>query len=112
MAYDEALAARVRAHLDDHPGFTFKKMFGGIGFMIGGHLAAGVHNDGRLMVRCSKEDFDAFRAEPHGGCMERGGKPMPGWLLIDPPGFADDAGLAKWVLRGRDYAAGLPPKKK
>ena len=112
MAYDEALADRLRDHLDDHPLFTEKKMFGGIGFMIGGHMAAGVHNDGRLMVRCSKADFDGLRAEPHGGCMERGGKPMSGWLLIDPGGFADDEGLAKWANVGRDYAGGLPPKKK
>ena len=112
MAYDEGLAQRIRELLEEHPGFSEKKMFGGIGFMIGGHMAAGVHSDGRLMVRCSKEDFDAFRTAPNGGAMERGGKPMAGWLLVDEGGFAEDDGLALWVGRGRDYAGGLAPKKK
>lgn len=112
MAYDEGLAERVRAHLAHLPGFTEKKMFGGIGFMLGGHLAAGAHNDARLMIRCSKDDHARFRAEPGCGGMERGGKEMAGWLLIDPDAVADDDELAKWVGRGRDYAGGLPPKKK
>ena len=112
MAYDEGLAQRVRELLEDHPLFTEKKMFGGIGFMIGGHMAAGVHKDGRLMVRCAKEDFDTFRSEPNGGSMKRGGKPMSGWLLVEPGGFEEDEGLELWVGRGLAYAGGLPPKKK
>jgi len=111
MAYDESFALRVRALLADHPGFTEKKMFGGIGYMLGGNMAAGVHSDDRLMVRCAKEDHATFRAEPGCGAIERGGKDMAGWLLIDRDAVVDDAALAKWVARGRDYAGGLPPKK-
>ena len=110
MAYDETLAARVRALLSDHPGFTEKAMFGGIGYMLGGNMAAGVHSDDRLMVRCAKEDHAGFREEAGCGAIQRGGKDMAGWLLIDRAAVESDAELGKWVGRGRAYAGGLPPK--
>lgn len=110
MPYDETLAARVRAHLADHPLFTQKKMFGGVGFMIGGNMAAGVMKAGEMMVRCAKEDTAAWTAEPGCSAMERGGKPMRGWLLIEPDAVADDEQLKTWVLRGREHAESLPAK--
>jgi len=110
MPYDETLAARVRAHLADHPLFTEKKMFGGIGFMIGGNMAAGVMKGGEMMVRCALDATFDYTEEPGCRAMERGSKPMRGWLLIDADAVADDEELAKWALRGRDHAASLPPK--
>ena len=58
MAFDPQLADRVRSLLADADALTEKRMFGGIGWMIGGNMAAGAHNDGRLMIRCSTEDFE------------------------------------------------------
>jgi len=112
MAYDEALAARIRAALAGADGLVEKTMFGGIGWTIGGNMAAGAHNDGRLMIRCSKADFEAFLAEEGAVGMMRGGKALTGWVLVEPDAVADDAELDRWVGRGRDYAASLPPKKK
>ena len=57
-------AKPIRDEVADTPGLTEKKMFGGIGWMIHGNMAAGAHNDGKLMIRCSKEDHDAMAAEP------------------------------------------------
>lgn len=110
MPYDAALAERIRDALAGAPGLVEKKMFGGIGWTIGGHMAAGAHNDGRLMVRCSKDDFPAFTAEPGAQAMVQAGRTMTGWLLIDAGSVTDDAALARWVGRGRAYAASLPPK--
>ena len=110
MPYDETLAARVRQQLCDHPLFTEKKMFGGIGFMIGGNMAAGVMKDGRMMVRCALDDTSTYAEEPGCAPMERGGKPMRGWLQVDAVAVAQEVGLALWAGRGRDHAASLPPK--
>ena len=55
MAYDEALAARVRDELGGEPGVTERKMFGGLGFMVDGHMAVAAGSTGDLMVRADPE---------------------------------------------------------
>ncbi len=112
MAYDPALADRIRDLLADTPGLVEKKMFGGIGWTIGGHMACGAHNDGQLMIRCGPDDFQAFMEADGADAMRRGGKPMSGWILVQNQAVLDDSALSLWVGRGRDHASGLPPKKK
>ncbi|MCB9675381.1 MAG: TfoX/Sxy family protein [Alphaproteobacteria bacterium] len=110
MPYDPDLAERIRTHLAGTPGLVEKKMFGGIGWTVGGHMAAGAHSDGALMIRCAKEDFAAFIAEPGAAGMKRGETLMTGWVLIASASVATDAALHHWLDRGRGYAASLPPK--
>lgn len=112
MAYDEVMAERIRSFLAGTDLLTEKKMFGGIGWMVGGHMAAGAHSDGKLMIRCAKDDFVDYISEPGAGGMKRGSTLMTGWVLVEADAVADDAGLELWVGRGRDYAASLPPKPK
>ncbi|WP_457207114.1 TfoX/Sxy family protein [Nocardioides sp. P5_C9_2] len=110
MAYDEALAARVRDELGGEPGVTEKKMFGGLGFMVEGHMAVAASSGGDLMVRAdpatSQKWLDGEAVRP----MEMRGRPMNGWLLVATETLADDAALATWVERGATYARSLPPK--
>lgn len=110
MAHDEALAARIRAFLSDTPRLTERKMFGGIGWMIGGHMAAGAHNDGRLMIRCAKADWTHWVEDPGAAPMVQRGRAMSGWILVQASSVALEDDLASWLERGRNYAAGLPPK--
>ena len=112
MPYDPVLAERIRTFLDGTPHLTEKKMFGGIGWMIGGNMAAGAHSDGKLMIRCAKEDFVDYIGEDGADGLHRGKTVMSGWVLVEADRVADDAGLERWVGRGRDYAASLPIKKK
>ena len=109
MAYDEGLAERVRALLANRPDFSEMKMFGGIGFMLGGHMACGISGEG-LMLRVGKEAYEATLAEPHVTRFGPGDRPMNGWVLVEPAGLAEDADLAAWVARGASIAAALPPK--
>jgi TfoX/Sxy family transcriptional regulator of competence genes len=111
MTFDPELADRVRSLLEDAEGLAEKKMFGGIGWTIGGNMAAGAHNDGRLMIRCSKEDFEEFLAEPGAEAMKKGTRSLTGWVLIDSEAVADPEALSRWVGRGRNYAESLPLKK-
>ena len=110
MAYDEVLADQIRTALADTPGLTEKKMFGGIGWMVGGHMAAGAHSDGRLMIRCAKADFESLTSEPGASPMMRGGKPLSGWVLVDAEVLDHGDAFARWIERGRAYAQSMPPK--
>ena len=110
MAYDEALAARVRDELGGEPGVTEKKMFGGLGFMVDGHMAVAAGSSGDLMVRADPETSQAWVDGESVRPMEMRGRPMSGWLLVATEALADDTALAVWVERGSTYARSLPPK--
>jgi TfoX/Sxy family transcriptional regulator of competence genes len=109
VAYDEALAARVRAHVTGEP-VEERKMFGGLAFLLGGHMAVAASGQGGLMVRCSPADTEALVAEPGASRMEMRGKAMDGWLRVSGDAVADDDALSLWVERGLDFARSLPPK--
>jgi TfoX/Sxy family transcriptional regulator of competence genes len=109
MAFDEALADRVRETLAPRADLSERKMFGGIAFMIAGNMAVGVIEDD-LMVRLDPGEAEWALAEPHTRPMDFTGKPMRGMVFVDSAGTATDDDLASWVEAGADFAASLPPK--
>jgi TfoX/Sxy family transcriptional regulator of competence genes len=109
MAYDEALADEVRVRIGHRPDLAEKKMFGGVGFMIGGHLAVGISGD-ELMVRVGKDAHDEIEALPGARTFDKGARPMRGWISVAPEGFASDQDLDTWIARGVAFAESLPPK--
>lgn len=110
MAYDEALAARVRDELGGEPGVTERKMFGGLGFMVDGHMAVAAGSTGDLMVRSEPAATEQWLEEEGVRPVEMRGRPMTGWLLVSAGTLDDDTTLATWVERGATYARSLPPK--
>jgi TfoX/Sxy family transcriptional regulator of competence genes len=110
MAYDEALAERVRAVISLREHVTEKKMFGGIAFMVGGNMACGVSSGSELIVRLDPEETEKALAEPGVRPFDMTGRPMKGWLLVEPAAIEADEQLASWVDAGADFAASLPPK--
>lgn len=109
MAFDEGLATRVRDLVAGEDGLAEKKMFGGLAMLVHGNMAVGVHGDG-LIVRTDPAAQEALLAEPGARVFDLTGRPMKGWLLVDPQGCAEDDDLGRWVARGVCYARGLPPK--
>ena len=109
MAYDEALAQRIRAALPGIPGVIEKKMFGGIAFMVDGNMACGVSKDS-LMVRISPDATDSALAQPHVRVFDMTGRPMKGWVLVESAGIQADDDLKRWIEQGVAYAQSLPPK--
>lgn len=110
MAYDEELANRVREALSDadvEP--AERQMFGGLAFMVDGHMTVGIIDD-ELMVRVGKDGHDDALAEPHAREMDFTGKPMTGMVYVAPEGLGDDGDLAAWVRRALDHTRSLPPK--
>ncbi|HEV8251405.1 MAG TPA: TfoX/Sxy family protein [Gaiellaceae bacterium] len=110
MAYDEELAERIRELLADEPNVTEKKMFGGIGFMVGGNMAVGASSQGGILVRVDPEQSDELVASTDAYPMEMRGRSMAGWLRVDAEHVQDRAELANWVGIGTAYARSLPPK--
>lgn len=109
MAYDEALAGRVRSALRDEPGVVEKKMFGGVSFTLSGNMACGIVGD-ELMVRVGPDNYDDTLSRPHARPMDFTGRPMRGLVYVASPGFESDPDLAAWVEYGASFARGLPPK--
>lgn len=109
MAFDASLAARLRAQLTPLPGLAEKKMFGGLGFLLNGNMCCGVHGPD-LIVRVDPQETAAALARPHTRVFDLTGRPMKGWVLVQPAGIANDAELAAWVEEGVAFASSLPPK--
>jgi TfoX/Sxy family transcriptional regulator of competence genes len=110
VAYDEELAARIRALLGNEPGLEEKKMFGGLAFLIGGNMAVGASGQGGILVRVDPAESDALVASTPARPMEMRGRSMAGWLRLESEQVATDEELEPWVERGRAYAGSLPPK--
>lgn len=110
MAYDQFLAQRVREILARRKGFAAKEMMGGITFLLNGNMCCGVDKD-HLMVRVGPERYTEALAQPHARPMDFTGRPLRGFVFVDPPGFKTDNRLREWVMRGVDFAASLPAKK-
>jgi TfoX/Sxy family transcriptional regulator of competence genes len=109
MAYDEALAERVRSIVGARDAVVERKMFGGIAWMVDGNMACGVLGDD-LAVKLSVEEAESALREPHTRPVEMRGRPARNFLLVEGGAVADDAELARWVDAGADHAASLPPK--
>jgi TfoX/Sxy family transcriptional regulator of competence genes len=111
VAYDEELAARLRALVGGGAGVTEQKMFGGLAFLVNGHMAVAASGQGGLLVRVDPAESSALVESTPAYPMEMRGRSMDGWLRVDADHVGDDASLGAWVERGAGYARSLPPKR-
>jgi TfoX/Sxy family transcriptional regulator of competence genes len=109
VAYDEALAERVREILAERIDVTERRMFGGLAFMVGGHMACGI-TGGDLMVRVGKDGYDEAIRQPHTREMDFTGRPSASIVYVDPLGTSDDGALRVWVERATAFTDTLPAK--
>lgn len=109
MAYDELLGVRIRAALGPLPGLEEKKMFGGIGFLVNGNMACGVHKN-NMIVRVGPENYTAALARAYTRPFDMTGRPMAGWVMVEPQGCATESELKAWVEQGLAFATSLQGK--
>ena len=109
MAYDETLAERLRELMASHRELVEKKMFGGLAFMVRGHMAFGVIGDD-LMVRVGPEALDDALAQPHARPMDFTGRPSRGMVYVGHAGTATRKGLARWVDRALRFNQKQPAR--
>ncbi len=110
MPFDEILACRVEEALARESGIVKKKMFGVACYMQHGKAFAGVWNDS-LIIRTGPEAYEAALAESFVSEFDITGKPMTGWVVVDPDGIDDDKPLREWLGRAIEFARTLPKKR-
>jgi TfoX N-terminal domain len=111
VAYDEALADRIRELVGGESGLSEQKMFGGLAFLIGGNMAIAASGQGGVLVHVDPAQSDALVATTDAGLMEMRGRQMQGWLRVDAEHVRTKRQLAKWVELGTTYARSLPAKR-
>lgn len=109
MAYDQGLAQRVGDALADRADIEERMMFGGIGYLLNGNMACGVHAD-RLIVRVGPERYRDALEEPHTREFDMTGRPMTGWITVGPEGYESARELEAWIEQGLRFAGSLPAK--
>jgi TfoX/Sxy family transcriptional regulator of competence genes len=110
MAFDEALAERVRALIAGAKDVAEKRMFGGVAFLVRGNMSVGLHGS-ELIVRIDPDETDQALKQPGVRLFDITGRPMKGWLLVSAAAIRTKPALEKWVTRGVEYARSLPAKK-
>jgi TfoX/Sxy family transcriptional regulator of competence genes len=109
MAFSEELAGRIRRRLARRKNVEEKKMFGGIGFLLSGNLLVGVWKDS-ICVRLGPEQAEKALPEPHVKEFDITGRPMKGWVLVEPEGVTGDDQLKGWIQRAVKFVGKLPGK--
>lgn len=110
MAFDEGLAERIREVLGPRAQLTERRMFGGLAFLLDGKMFVGISGT-RLMARVGTQHYEDALALPHVCVMDFTGKPLKGYVYVEPPGLAEDRDLAAWVNWCASHAASLPARK-
>lgn len=109
MAYDEELAERIAEIMAEHGAFSERKMFGGLAFMVRGHMCCGVIGDD-LMLRIGPDRAGTALREPHVRPMDFTGRPMKGYVYVAKEGVRTQATLRDRLQAALDFVATLPPK--
>ncbi|HEX4833252.1 MAG TPA: TfoX/Sxy family protein [Trebonia sp.] len=112
MAYDEDLAARIRDTIGPDRDLSEQKMFGGLAFLIRGHMAISASGQGGVLVRADPARAGELITTTAATTAVMGGREMPGWLRVPAADVAGDAELDRWVDLSVGYARSLPPKKR
>ena len=91
-------------------GVREQRMFGGLAFLVGGHMAVAASREGGVLLSVDRSDTEALLQKPHTRPMVMRGREMAGWLRVDPDGVRTKRQLAPWVKRGVARTRSLPPK--
>jgi TfoX/Sxy family transcriptional regulator of competence genes len=111
VSYDPELADRIRELLGGRA-VEEKRMFGGLAFLVNGHMSVSASREGGLLIRCEPDQTEDLLREPGAGEFSMSNRgPMSGWLRINAAAVADDRALLEWVDRSYLYAQSLPAKK-
>lgn len=110
MSYDKGLAQRIREQLQERSDVEEKKMFGGLCFMVSGHMCCGLVGD-LLMARVGPDNYKDCLSKPYTNEMDFTGRPMRGFIYVSPEGIKTDSDLTEWIGHCIDFVESLQPKR-
>lgn len=110
MAYDDELANRIRKVVQDEPGLSEKRMFGGLAFLVNGNMAVGASSQGGLLLRVDPAQTESLVVHEHVRRFTMRGREMNGWLDVDVEVLKTDDEVRRWVEQGLAYARSLKAK--
>lgn len=117
MAYDQELARRVRARFEalKTPEVEEKAMMGGLCFMVDGKMCVGILSD-TLMCRIDPDEMPAALERPGCGRMAFTGRPMKGFVIVQPEAMATRKDFEFWIGLSLDFnprakSSKKPPRK-
>jgi len=105
------LIERVRTVLGDDPRVSEKTMFGGLTFLLDGHILVGTKKDGRILLSVGKANNDAALARAGATAMVHNGRQMTGFVWVEPDAIEDDDDLAGWVKAAYGWVSQMPDDK-
>jgi len=85
-------------------------MFGGLAFLVSGHLTVSASSHGGLLLRVDPAQTEGLLADPQASPFVMRGRELPGWLHIDVNADTSDVELQRWVDHSLDHVRSLPPK--
>jgi len=109
MAYDENLAEKLNRLIKRRKGFARKKMFGGVGFLLNGHMCFGVYED-CLILRLGEESAQKALTGQHTRAFDITGHAMKGWVMVEAAGTRNSAAVKEWIDGAIGFVKTLPPK--
>lgn len=110
MAFDERLAERIRRITDERGDVAEKHMFGGVAFLLHGKMFCGVVKED-LMARIGPDAYLEALEQPHVREMNFTGRPMKGYVYVEPEGCRSEATLRQWVAKTLAFVETLDPGK-
>lgn len=109
MPYDESLAERLRPLFKRRKNVEEKKMFGGVCFFLNGHICCGIHKNS-LILRLGADEGEIALLRPHVRPFDITGRPMTGWVMVNPKGIPTEDDLKQWINRALAFVKTLPAK--
>jgi hypothetical protein len=104
------LADRIRMIVGEDPRITEKYMFGGLTFLLNGHILVGCKKDGRILISVGKDNHAAAAARPGTEAMVHNDRVMSGFFWIDGDAIEDDDALVDWIRFAEKAVAQRPVK--
>lgn len=110
VTYDDELANRIRKVVQDEPGLSERRMFGGLAFLVNGHMAVSASSQGGILLRVDPAQPEYLLDHEHVRRFRMRGREMNGWLHVDVEALETDDELRGWVNHGLAYARSLEDK--
>ncbi|MEW6333474.1 MAG: TfoX/Sxy family protein [Thermodesulfobacteriota bacterium] len=110
MAYSKSLDRRIMACIAHWDNVAPREMFGGVCYLLNGHMVCGVYKD-FLILRLGVEEAALALQRPGVGAFDITGRPMKGWVMVEERA-CDGKKLDAWLGKARAFVSTLPDKRR